>query len=197
MQHNQPLIYAERWPHSYEMYLGFPNFLQDICEGIETEQFVICEFNTIGIHQPYLKWTTQGDRTALTICIWGALCTGTVHPNHTGTVHTLWACTVSGHRRSEAALRAATDLRRFSYWEGAKEKPSHTLTPSVNLYPIILKMLYLYNDHIQKISWTLNILKTQGSFKNYLPLVLVFLHILPSTGFAVTWPELTVTYFSF
>lgn len=94
-----------------------------------------------------------------------------------------------GHRRSEAALRAATALRRLSCCKGAKEKPSHTLTPSVNLYPIILKMLYLYKDHIQKIIWRLNILKTQGSFKNYLPLVLVFLPSKHRFCSLMTWTD--------
>lgn len=159
------LIYAERWPHSYWMYLGSPNFLQDNWEEIETEQLVICEFNTIGIHWPYLKWTTQGDRIALTICIRGALCTGLVHPSHTGAVHMLWACTAAvWPQKIRGCTQSCHSSEQVVVLGGAKERPSQTSTPSVNPYLIILKILYLYKDHIQRISWTLNILKAQGSF---------------------------------
>ena len=42
---------------------------------------------------------------------------------------------------------------------------SHTFTPSVNPYLIILKkILCQYKDHNQKTSWKTNILKAEGSF---------------------------------
>lgn len=82
--------------------------------------------------------------------------------------------------------------------EGANKGVSHKLTPSENPYLIIQrKMLCQYKDHIQKISWRVNTLKAEGSFFNYLPPVLVFLHIFPSADFAVSWPDQTVTCFSF
>lgn len=171
--------------------LRVPILLSEDLGRTQAVRIIICESNSTGMPWSYFVGTAYWGRVPEPPAygvhfVWGWF-TLTVSGLCMSSEHAVWLLTGT-HGNSEAAHGAATALRRL---RGVLIRSLDSL-----IYLIILKTLFPYKDLIQKISWRVNIPKAEGLFfLNYLPLVLVFLHIFPSPDFAVSWSA--VTCFSF